>query len=223
MAGQLAGEFAGRIPPPVRRPHRLAGLVVGDLVPPSWARHAGGLEATGFFALKGAVNLAGQLGAAVSVGAGSEPFLHPGRAAALAVAETEIGWLGELHPLIARAWDLPSGTAFELDLAPLVAAGAARAIPRPDHVPGGAPGSRGGRQRGRAGGRVRGPSALAAASCWWRPTCSTSTASELRRGPQEPHDAAPEFHAPGRHHRRGGRRPARADRSELRGHRGIAA
>ena len=35
-----------------------------------------------------------------------------------------IGWLGELHPLVAREWDLPGGTAFELDLAPLVAAGA---------------------------------------------------------------------------------------------------
>jgi len=122
--GELAGEFAGRIPPPVREPHRLAGLVVGDLVPPSWARD-GELEASGFFALKGAVEiLTSQLGAAVSVDASPEPFLHPGRAAALAVAETEIGWLGELHPLVAREWDLPGGTAFELDLAPLVAAGA---------------------------------------------------------------------------------------------------
>ena len=123
--GELAGEFAGRMPPPAREPHRLAGLVVGDLVPPSWARDGGELEAGGFFALKGAVEiLASQLGAPVSVAAGPEPFLHPGRAAALAVAETEIGWLGELHPLVAREWDLPGGVAFELDLAPLVAAGA---------------------------------------------------------------------------------------------------
>ena len=32
------------------------------------------------------------------------------------------GWIGELHPAVAREWDLPGGTAFELDVAPLFAA-----------------------------------------------------------------------------------------------------
>ncbi len=52
-----------------------------------------------------------------SVEAASEPFLHPGRSAAVVVGEGEaIGWLGEVHPLVARAWDLPDAAAFELDL-----------------------------------------------------------------------------------------------------------
>jgi phenylalanyl-tRNA synthetase beta chain len=52
-----------------------------------------------------------------SVEAASEPFLHPGRSAAVLVGEGEvIGWLGEVHPLVARAWDLPDAAAFELDL-----------------------------------------------------------------------------------------------------------
>jgi phenylalanyl-tRNA synthetase beta chain len=48
---------------------------------------------------------------------GEQPFLHPGRAARVLAGERELGWLGELHPLVASAWDLagPVG-AFEIDL-----------------------------------------------------------------------------------------------------------
>jgi phenylalanyl-tRNA synthetase beta chain len=51
-----------------------------------------------------------------------EPFLHPGRAAgiiakaAAGAEERVVGWAGELHPLVARAWELPGGAAaLELD------------------------------------------------------------------------------------------------------------
>jgi phenylalanyl-tRNA synthetase beta chain len=46
-----------------------------------------------------------------------QPFLHPGRAAAVLAADgRELGWIGELHPAVVRAWDLdgPVG-AFEID------------------------------------------------------------------------------------------------------------
>jgi phenylalanyl-tRNA synthetase beta chain len=45
------------------------------------------------------------------------PFLHPGRAAAVLAADgRELGWIGELHPLVARAWELDGPvTAFEID------------------------------------------------------------------------------------------------------------
>ena len=29
--------------------------------------------------------------------------------------EREVGWIGELHPLVAREWDLEGAAAFELD------------------------------------------------------------------------------------------------------------
>jgi phenylalanyl-tRNA synthetase beta chain len=32
------------------------------------------------------------------------------------------GWIGELHPSVAEAWELPGGSAFEVDLAVLFAA-----------------------------------------------------------------------------------------------------
>jgi phenylalanyl-tRNA synthetase beta chain len=50
-----------------------------------------------------------------SVEAGEIPFLHPGRTAIVRAAGVEVGWLGELHPLVAADWDLEGGAAFELD------------------------------------------------------------------------------------------------------------
>jgi phenylalanyl-tRNA synthetase beta chain len=54
-----------------------------------------------------------------------ESFLHPGRAAKVAVAGAEAGWIGEIHPLVCREWDLDEAVGFEIDLVPLVAASTA--------------------------------------------------------------------------------------------------
>jgi phenylalanyl-tRNA synthetase beta chain len=121
----LFGGFAGERGAPDQEPHRIGCLAVGPLVAKSWR---GGGEPADFFALKGSLEaLAGQLGAEVSCEPAEEPFLHPGRSARIAVDGQPAGWLGELHPLVARAWDLDSAVAFELDLAPLVAAASAGA------------------------------------------------------------------------------------------------
>ena len=49
---------------------------------------------------------------------GGPPFLHPGRAATIVAADgAELGWLGELHPLVLREWELDGPVAgFELDV-----------------------------------------------------------------------------------------------------------
>jgi phenylalanyl-tRNA synthetase beta chain len=46
----------------------------------------------------------------------TEPFLHPGRAAAVNAGEETLGWLGEVHPLVCRGWELEAAAGFELDL-----------------------------------------------------------------------------------------------------------
>jgi phenylalanyl-tRNA synthetase beta chain len=62
---------------------------------------------------------------------GSHPFLHPGRSASIVagagarelgwLGQRELGWLGELHPQVAREWDVPAlAAAFELDVEALV-------------------------------------------------------------------------------------------------------
>jgi phenylalanyl-tRNA synthetase beta chain len=121
--GVLAGEFAGERPASDREPHRIGCLAVGPLTAKSWR---GGGEAADFFALKGVVEaLAGQLRATIACESAEEPFLHPGRSATVSFGGGGAGWLGELHPLVCRAWDLEAAVGFELDLAALLAAASA--------------------------------------------------------------------------------------------------
>jgi phenylalanyl-tRNA synthetase beta chain len=116
----LAGGFAGELAPPFAEPHRLGCLAVGPSVPKSWR---GGGEQADFFALKAVLEgLAVRLGVALGFEPTSEPFLYPGRAARVRVGESEAGWLGELHPLVCREWDLDSAVGFEVGLAELVMA-----------------------------------------------------------------------------------------------------
>jgi len=116
--GALAGDFSGQRPAPEHEPHRLGSIATG---PPSRSWR-GGEVPNDFFTLKGVLEaLAGQLGAGLSFAPAEEPFLHPGRAASVAVAGIPAGWIGEVHPLACREWDVEAATAFEVDLAPLLA------------------------------------------------------------------------------------------------------
>jgi phenylalanyl-tRNA synthetase beta chain len=74
---------------------------------------AAGVVAGGYAVVKGDVEtLYSALGLELRVARGSHALLHPGKA-----AETDAGWLGELHPsLLEGAWG-----AFELDLETLFA------------------------------------------------------------------------------------------------------
>jgi phenylalanyl-tRNA synthetase beta chain len=119
--GPLAGDFPGDTPAPVTEPHRYGALAVGPLVPRSWR---GGGEPANFFALKGVLEaLAVGLGCpALEFEPATEPFLHPGRSAAVTIGGASLGWLGEIHPLVCRTWDIAAAVGFEIDAAPLLAA-----------------------------------------------------------------------------------------------------
>jgi phenylalanyl-tRNA synthetase beta chain len=120
-AGPLAGRFPGHHPAPVHEPHRLGYMVSG----PAATIWRGEPAPPDFFAVKGVLeSLCGQLGVDLDVAGAEQPFLHPGRSAAIRIGAVDAGWIGELHPLVARAWDLEGGTAFELELGALVAASA---------------------------------------------------------------------------------------------------
>jgi phenylalanyl-tRNA synthetase beta chain len=104
----------------------LAALLSGRLHEPSWRVPEPALA--DFFAAKGILEaLASALRVdepeLASEGAASQhPFLHPARAASVKIGAGEaIGWLGELHPLVAEAWGLPGASCFELDLDLLIA------------------------------------------------------------------------------------------------------
>jgi phenylalanyl-tRNA synthetase beta chain len=116
----LAGVFVGERGAPFGEPHRIGAVASGPLVPKAWR---GGGEEADFFSLKAVLEaLAGQLGVGLEFEAAPEPFLHPGRAAVVAIAGVPIGWLGEIHPLVCRAWDLEAAAGFEVATAALLGA-----------------------------------------------------------------------------------------------------
>jgi phenylalanyl-tRNA synthetase beta chain len=102
-----------------RLPHEqrsLGALLHGRLMPPSWGSSDD--RTADFFAAKGYVAaVLDTLRVDWTVRAAAEPFLHPGRSAQVIAGEDVLGWIGEIHPLVARAWDLDGVVAgFELDL-----------------------------------------------------------------------------------------------------------
>ena len=99
-----------------REPHHLAALLIAPLRPATW--RSGEQPPADFFAAKGLLAaLLDTLGVEWEVRPGTEPFLHPGRAAAVYAAGIRAGWLGELHPSVAAQWDIEqTAAAFEVDL-----------------------------------------------------------------------------------------------------------
>jgi phenylalanyl-tRNA synthetase beta chain len=122
--GPLGGEFAGERPAPAFEPHRIGCLSVGALRGPGWRDAEVPAD---FFTIKGVLEgLAGQLDAELDVEPAEEPFLHPGRAARVLLGGERAGWIGEIHPLVLREWELDGPAAgFEVDLAVLISASAA--------------------------------------------------------------------------------------------------
>jgi phenylalanyl-tRNA synthetase beta chain len=117
--GPLAGVFPGERPAPFAEPHRLAALAAGP-APKSWRGDGGAAD---FFSLKGSLEaLAGQLGVELGFEAAPEPFLHPGRAAAVEILDVPVGWIGEVHPLVCREWGIESAVGFEIATAALIGA-----------------------------------------------------------------------------------------------------
>jgi phenylalanyl-tRNA synthetase beta chain len=110
--------------------HRaLGGLLSGRLAAPSWrSPHPPVADLFAAKALLGAALEA--VRAPWDVEAGFEPFLHPGRSARVLVGGEDVGWVGEVHPLIARAWDLEGAAAFEVDLDRVLA----HAVETPQYV-----------------------------------------------------------------------------------------
>jgi phenylalanyl-tRNA synthetase beta chain len=94
--------------------------LTGALAPRSWRGDGGEAD---FFAAKALLeSTLERFHVAFTVQRESWPFLHPGRAAAVLADGQRLGFVGELHPLVAGAWDLQRTAAFAIDLDRLAAA-----------------------------------------------------------------------------------------------------
>jgi phenylalanyl-tRNA synthetase beta chain len=123
--GQVYEPLAGALP---EEPERLGLLLTGPAAPGGW--RPGDERPLDFYDAKGAVTaLLEHLGVAALWQPGEHPSLHPGRTAAVTTAAgTLVGHVGELHPLVRAAWDLPDQPVAlaELDLEALLALGGRR-------------------------------------------------------------------------------------------------
>jgi phenylalanyl-tRNA synthetase beta chain len=99
---------------PATESHHVAALLTDEL-PSGWRSPARPVD---FYVARALLEAA--LAPAVlewRVEPSQRPFLHPGRSAAVLAGDRELGWIGELHPLVARSWELEAPVAaFELDL-----------------------------------------------------------------------------------------------------------
>jgi phenylalanyl-tRNA synthetase beta chain len=91
----------------------IAGVALGAAEPEQWAVSASAVD---FYDLKSDVEaLLSLSGRGSEFEPASHPALHPGRCARILCEGREAGWIGELHPRILRALELPSvAYAFEL-------------------------------------------------------------------------------------------------------------
>ena len=118
-------DFPGERPAPFHEPHRLGALAVGPLVAGSWR---GGGEAGRLLRAQGRARGArrpARRRRSPSSRAASRSCTRAAPRAVLVGGEPA-GWIGEVHPLVCREWDLEAAVAFEVDLAR-----AGRAPPRP--------------------------------------------------------------------------------------------
>lgn len=104
---------------------KLAGVLAGSMRDAAWNAPAVPFD---FFDAKGVLeNLARELALPKvrfrALSAEEAPQLQPGRAAEMMANGAVIGWVGEIHPLVADAFGAePPVVAFELDVAALVRA-----------------------------------------------------------------------------------------------------
>ncbi|HTA06592.1 MAG TPA: phenylalanine--tRNA ligase subunit beta, partial [Solirubrobacteraceae bacterium] len=102
--------------------HALGVLLSGALAPRSWQ---GAPARADFFAAKALLAaLLDHFHVHWSVKEAQWPFLHPGRSAAVLARDpagepVRLGFVGEVHPLVSEAWDLPQTVAFAVDLGKL--------------------------------------------------------------------------------------------------------
>jgi phenylalanyl-tRNA synthetase beta chain len=121
-AGALRVFEAGAVYLPVDgevlpdEPFHIGALLSGPARQATWRDSAP--PRADFYAAKGVLGgLLDALRIAWRLAPSEQPFLHPGRAADVFCAERRVGWLGEIHPQVAGAWELPDTVAaFELDL-----------------------------------------------------------------------------------------------------------
>ncbi len=114
---EIGKTYHGSVDSPLEV-ERVAGLIIGDRVPEQWGV---GSDAVDFFDIKGDVEAlldATGCGNEFDFVADEQQTLQPGQTSAITRNGKRLGWLGKVHPVVAREFDLkPATFVFELDIA----------------------------------------------------------------------------------------------------------
>ncbi|MCF7752080.1 phenylalanine--tRNA ligase subunit beta [Bacillus subtilis subsp. subtilis] len=123
--GRVFHPQAGDGKPAPLETQRVAAAVCGDADPQQWGLVTRKVD---FHDLKGDLeSLAAASGAVLTFQPSQRPYGHPVRSAEVLRDGIHLGWIGQIHPRLAKVMDIDVDVfAFELDLAPL----AARPLPR---------------------------------------------------------------------------------------------
>jgi phenylalanyl-tRNA synthetase beta chain len=107
----------------------VGGLAWGQPLPEQWSVHDS--SPTDFFDVKAdVVALLGPDAARLQFVPDTHPALHPGQSARLVDGGVTVGWLGTLHPVVARDLDIAGApVVFELDLDLALRRSPARYVP----------------------------------------------------------------------------------------------
>jgi phenylalanyl-tRNA synthetase beta chain len=107
--------------PELLQQSRIAGVWAGYLAPLNWHQKPTVVD---FFAIKADVERLLLVFALTNVSwqKAEHPALHPGQSAQLLLGNQPLGWVGQVHPAVLKAFDLQGNVyVFELDLSLLVA------------------------------------------------------------------------------------------------------
>ena len=123
--GRVFHKQAGEGQPAPLETQRVAAAICGDADTQQWGLPTRKVD---FHDLKGDLeSLAAASGAALAFTPSQRPYGHPARSAEVSRDGVSLGWIGQIHPRLAKAMEIDVDVfAFELDLASL----AARALPR---------------------------------------------------------------------------------------------
>ncbi|MFY9488993.1 MAG: phenylalanine--tRNA ligase subunit beta [Solirubrobacterales bacterium] len=113
---EIGAVYGGTPKEPVE--HTAVGLLLtGPATDRSWR---GESEPGDFYTLKGVVEAIATAASApltfAPISGSGHPYLNPGRSAAISIGENELGWIGELHPQVAKQFDLATAVVAELHL-----------------------------------------------------------------------------------------------------------
>jgi phenylalanyl-tRNA synthetase beta chain len=104
----------------IAQPTCVAGLAYGTVDDDQWASLTRDVD---YFDIKGDVERLFAPGV-IRVEPAVHPALHPGRSSRIEFDGREVGFLGELHPRLQQAYELPKGAVvFQVELEPLLARG----------------------------------------------------------------------------------------------------